>query len=359
MNTARDVAPNSKAVVKARQGGGSAAKLPAASRWVHPTLGYGEEVVKGTSLQPFANLRSNGTVYHVGHDVGASMDGAGYYALAEGIVKLIHSGSDMGTLIVVEHHEGEKRLLNAVYMHGGDTVFVEAGEHVTCGQLLGHMGMGYSIENGGHFAHLHFGMYPGAFRMTHNYGYKSVKAGLSDWYDPARFLETWTERTLPIVPEQVGLGGSLSKIAALLDRGAYGKAHAEAVRARDAGGAQAERAAAVIALLEGAPERALARARTLRRAGYPSAALGQLRALEGLLKGVPGSERLGAAAKAWKREKAFQRDVKAEKAYRAAEKKAEKIEDADKRRALWEKVQAAHGDTALAERLREKLDGGH
>ena len=74
------------------------------------------------------------------HDVGASLDGAGYYAPADGVVKLVHSGSDMGTLIVVQHHLGNKATVNGVYMHGGDTVFVKAGERVTCGSVARHHG---------------------------------------------------------------------------------------------------------------------------------------------------------------------------------------------------------------------------
>jgi hypothetical protein len=53
------------------------------------------------------------------------------------------------------------------------------------------MGLGYSIENGGHFAHLHLGLYPGPFQVTHNYGYKPAKDGLADWIDPAKALKEW------------------------------------------------------------------------------------------------------------------------------------------------------------------------
>ncbi len=70
-----------------------------------------------------------------------------YYHMisVDGIVKLIHTGSDMGTLIVLQHHLGGKALVNSVYMHGGDTVFVKAGQRVTCGQLLGTMGSGMQV----------------------------------------------------------------------------------------------------------------------------------------------------------------------------------------------------------------------
>lgn len=61
------------------------------------------------------------------------------------------------------------------------------------------MGTGFSLENGGHFAHLHFGLYPGPFEGTHNYGYKKKADGLLDWLDPAKCLPLW--RTLGGIPE--------------------------------------------------------------------------------------------------------------------------------------------------------------
>lgn len=185
------VAPGAKLVQNNAPGGGSALKLPVASRFTGPMCGWPREEVAGVGLQPFANPRQDGTVFHTGQDLGACLDGAGYYAIASGIVRFVHWGSDMGTLLVVEHHRAAKELVNAVYMHGGSKVFVEAGDKVAAGQLLGTQGLSFSIENGGHFAHLHFGLYPGPFSLTHNYGYKPASAGLNDWFDPAKVLPEW------------------------------------------------------------------------------------------------------------------------------------------------------------------------
>ncbi len=185
------VAPGVRLVTKGSPSGTSAQKLPVAASWIGPLTRWPDEEVPGAGLQPFANLRQNGTVYHTGQDLGASLDGAGYYALADGVVRWVYSGSDMGTLLVVEHRRAAKELVNAVYMHGGAIVFVKSGDKVSAGQLLGTMGLSFSIENGGHFAHLHLGLYPGAFDPLHNYGYKPVSAGLSDWLDPATVLPEW------------------------------------------------------------------------------------------------------------------------------------------------------------------------
>ncbi len=193
MDHLAEVAPGVTLQPKGSPGGSSAEKLPVAARWNAPLLGYGKEEVPGVALQPFGNPRSNGTVVHTGQDVGACLDGAGLYACADGVVRFVHNGSDMGTLLVVEHHLSKKELVNAVYMHGGPVVFVEVGDKVAAGQLLGTMGVGFSIENGGHFAHLHLGLYPGPFSQTHNYGYKSAKDGVADWLDPAVALPKWIQ----------------------------------------------------------------------------------------------------------------------------------------------------------------------
>lgn len=325
MDKAKSVAPDWVSKPNARQGGASATTLPAAARWVWPLCDWGNEVVNG-SLQPFANLRQNGTVYHTGQDVGCCFDGAGYYAIADGIVKLVHTGSDMGTLIVVEHNAGDGPEC-AVYMHGGDTVFVKAGDKVACGQLIGTMGLSYSIENGGHFAHLHFGLYPGAFSLTHNYGYKQVSAGLADWHDPAKWLAERVEATKPLVE---GVAGE-----------EYGKAY---VKGTELGGK-----------IEAAAGEAQKRAEARRDAGYPGDALARLKKWAAAFKGVPGSEKLAEAAKAWEADAAFKKAVAGEKEIAALEgqiaAKKPPAEDAAK---AWEALRKKYEGTCLEGRLREK-----
>jgi murein DD-endopeptidase MepM/ murein hydrolase activator NlpD len=155
-----------------------------------------QEEVPGIHLQPFENPRKNATLVHTGQDVGGCLDGAGLYAIGDGFVRFIATGSDCGTLIVVEHRfaaaaaakdapDDRDAHLTAVYMHAGGTVFVEAGESVSTGQLLGTVGLSFSIENGGQFAHLHFGLYRGPFRVGHNYGYQPAAQELGSWLGPA------------------------------------------------------------------------------------------------------------------------------------------------------------------------------
>ncbi len=100
MNNARTVAPGFAKKPVMKGGGGKASKGGAATRWTTPILGTGTEEVKGTSLQPFANLRGNGTIHHTGLDVGACLDGAGYYAIADGVVRLVSEPVGSGATAV-------------------------------------------------------------------------------------------------------------------------------------------------------------------------------------------------------------------------------------------------------------------
>jgi len=331
----------------ARAGQGSAARLPPSPLWNLPLLGYGEEEVEGTSLQPFANLRNGGRTYHTGQDVGACLDGCGFYAAADGVVKLVHSGSDMGTLLVLEHLLPGRDLVCAVYMHGGDTVFVKAGETVACGQLLGTMGLSFSVENGGHFAHLHYGLYPGAFDMGHNYGYRDASKGLSDWIDPAKFLPQWIERTRPLVERLRPVARSVERIGTQVARGEYARAYEAAVRVRERAepGSEEHVDATYLADMAGAaPRGALARATRIRDMGYPGDARDELRAQASALRGIPGADALAKALEEWERDPLFAKALKGEPAVARA------LRSGD--RAKLDRLLSEYGDTCLGARLR-------
>ncbi|MGQ0614133.1 MAG: peptidoglycan DD-metalloendopeptidase family protein [Planctomycetaceae bacterium] len=353
-------APGYRLKPETRPGAGGAAKMPQAPRWCWPILGWGQEEVAGVALQPFANPRQNGAVLHTGLDVGACLEGAGYYAAADGVVKLISSGSDMGTLVVLEHNLGGGELVCAVTMHGGDTVFVQPGETVSCGQLLGTMGLGFSIENGGHFAHLHYGLYPGPFDLAHNYGYKPANAGLADWLDPARALPRLVERTRPALGDLRPLSKAVDKIVALAAKGEYARAHEAARKLRDGaepGGEAHVEAIYLLGELERVPAAALERAEKTLSLGYPSEALALLKELASTTKGLPDAEKLPERAQAWQADPAFQKSLKAEAAFASAGRRVASMKDPVQIRALWEKLLADYSDTPLHARILEKLGG--
>jgi murein DD-endopeptidase MepM/ murein hydrolase activator NlpD len=358
MNNLGKVAPGLKLKGDGRTGKGSANRLPPAPRWTTPVLGYGQEEVDGVSLQPFGNLRANGTVYHTGQDVGACLEGAGFYAIAAGYVKFVYTGSDMGTLICTEHHVEGDRLVTAVYMHGGDTVFVEPGDQVVCGQLLGTMGMGYSVENGGHYAHLHFGLYPGPFRVDHNFGYRAVKAGLADWYDPAKFLPKWIERTAPLVPDLRPLDKALGRAVRSIGDGKFGQAYEAVVRVRDGatpGDVVHADAVYLVGLLEQVPGKAQERATKLRDGGYAGTALERIEGAARACRGIPGADALAATAGKWEADPLFAKALKGERKLESTAKRAARAKTPEKARAMWRKLLDEYGDTCLRPRIEEAL----
>ncbi len=358
MDKVGQAAPGYVAKPNARQAGGSTAKLAPAGRWTLPLLGFGKEEVSGVSVQPFANLRQNGTVYHTGTDVGACIEGAGFYSCAEGIVKLVHTGSDMGTLIVVEHLPEPGRPVCALSMHGGDTVFVEAGDRVVCGQLLGTMGLGFSIENGGHFAHLHFGLYPGPFILTHNYGYKPVKAGLADWFDPAKWLPRQIERTRPLLGDLRPLSKRLDRTVGLATRGEYARAWAEANALRDGAETPADLkddAAYLAGELERVPQIAVERGKAVLAAGHPNEAVKGMKEVAPQLAGLPGADAVREQLGQWDADPLIGKALKGEARIDTVEKKALTLKDPAQVRAVWEALLKDLGDTCLKERIAEKL----
>jgi murein DD-endopeptidase MepM/ murein hydrolase activator NlpD len=361
MENAKVVAPTYASKPNNRMGGGSAEKLPVATRWVLPLLGWGKEEVPGVSLQPFGNPRSNGAVFHTGLDVGACMDGAGFYAAADGIVRMVHSGSDMGTLVCIEHHVAPKALATVFFMHAADLVFVVAGDRVAAGQLVASMGFGYSFENGGHFAHLHIGAYPGPFSPTHNFGYRAASAGLRDWFDPATFLPEQVELTRPPVDDPGAVDPALDDAADAIRAGRYRDALAAMKSALAGKPAEALAADAkrLEALLTAAGPALVERANTLRAGGHPVGARQLLATWAPTLDGVPDGDAAKKALVAWDGDAAFARDRKAEEAFDDAVERERamlvKHEAPAKIAAMWQKLLDASAGTSLVARMTAKV----
>jgi len=284
---------------------------PVATRWVFPLLGWGEEEVIGAPLRAF------GAGYD-GTDKGANLDGAGVYAATDGIVRSTATGE-----IVVEHQTPRREVLRAVYRRTGNVAFVEPGERVVPGQLLGTIGMGFTAENGAVFAHLEYRIGPPA----------------PPNHDPERFLSLWIDRTTPLLPPLRPLHASLRSAAREAENGAYGKATSLATKARDAAepGSEAHADAVyLLGLLAAVPGKGVARARRLRDAGYPGDALRDLEALDAK-----------AEIAAWRADAAFEKAMKGEP----------KVEGAERRpdAALFRRLLAEYGDTCLRPRIEERL----
>jgi hypothetical protein len=220
------------------------------------------------------------------------------------------------------------------------------------------MGMGFSIENGGHFAHLHFGLYPGPFRMNHNYGYRKVDAGLADWYDPARKLPDWVDRTAPLIDDVRPAEGKLGRAVVAIEKGEFGNAFTIASRVQDAtepGSEEYVDATSLIGRLRMVPGRALERATRLRDAGHPTEALDQIEELAKRCKPIPDAERLATTAAEWKADATIAKALKGERKFRSTARRADKAKTPEQARKIWKKFLDQYGDTCLRPRIEERL----
>jgi hypothetical protein len=352
MASASDIAPGRVPIPAARLETGAPVDPPIAERWTPPLLRFGEGDPPG--MQPYGNLRNDGRTVHTGLDVGGFLDGAGLYACADGVVRMVNSGTDTGTLVVVEHRPSEHERATVLFMHAAQVVFVRVGDTVRSGRLLASLGLGYSFENGGHFTHLHLGIYPGAFRPGHNYGYRPAVDGLADWHDPRGFLDGWIDRTRPPVEDFGPVGAVLRPAVALVRDGRYAAALAEvdALLGRDGLDAQdQDDAESLRERLRAAGSSLVARAQAQRARGYPKEARAMLGRRPALLLGLPGSDLPSRAAAAWDADPQFARESSAQGRFeRALAEEATLLARGDLSglRVLWGKVSSDLAGTPIA-----------
>ncbi len=110
-----------------------------------------------------------GSSGHAAEDCAWFREGCSYYALADGVVRMVQgAGGDWGFLIVLEHLMENGDYIVSLYGHAAWDVLVRAGEEVRCGQKIATEGLSCSVENGGYGSHLHFGIGDGPFRRPKN-----------------------------------------------------------------------------------------------------------------------------------------------------------------------------------------------
>ena len=139
---------------------GVIADMPVAKRVVYPIARYKEDLFAGYPRNSFG---AGGT--HAAEDCAWFRDGCGYYAIADGVVRMVQgAGGDWGFLIVTEHLLEDGSYVTGVYGHAGFDVLVKPGDIIRCGQRIASQGLSCSVENGGYGAHIHFGLGDGPFR---------------------------------------------------------------------------------------------------------------------------------------------------------------------------------------------------
>jgi hypothetical protein len=104
---------------------------------------------------------------HAGEDCAWFRDGCSYYAIADGVVRMVQgAGSNWGFLVAIEHKLPNGEYIVSVYGHTAWDILVSAGDTVRKGQKIATEGLAFSAENGGYGSHLHFGIGDGPFRRS-------------------------------------------------------------------------------------------------------------------------------------------------------------------------------------------------
>ena len=154
---------------------------------------FGVQIKPGTTT--FANSA------HVGDDVAWLKDQRTVVAIGDGVVRRIRCSYTWGHLLVVEHQLADGRWCCSLYAHLSPAICVRPGDVVRKGQKLGSVGRSHTWENGGYWAHLHFGIHEGGYDgggwICGYIGRESWKAGDHGWADPQKFIRERLEEQKP------------------------------------------------------------------------------------------------------------------------------------------------------------------
>jgi murein DD-endopeptidase MepM/ murein hydrolase activator NlpD len=136
--------------------------------------------------------RRTGDVCHVGIDSGWLLEGLPVHSMCDGIVKLISHNFSWGTLVVIESvadttiDKSQPDTVCAIYGHLSPYLNVVLGDTIHTGDKIGQIGSSVSVENGGYWAHLHFGITYGSFMSASIVGYDRNTLFFAD---PLKFIQ--------------------------------------------------------------------------------------------------------------------------------------------------------------------------
>lgn len=115
---------------------------------------------------------NNRGIYHIGNDSGWLLEGLPVHAVCDGIVKQISHNLSWGTLVVIESKFLKTSdTLCTVYGHLSPYLDVDEADTVKMGDKIGQIGNSASFDNGGYWAHLHFGIEKKSFWRAQIVGY--------------------------------------------------------------------------------------------------------------------------------------------------------------------------------------------
>lgn len=133
-----------------------------------------------------------GDIYHIGNDSGWLLEGLPIHAVCDGIVKQISHNLSWGTLVVIESYFPKTAdTLCAIYGHLSPFLDVNISDTVKMGDKIGQIGNSASFDNGGYWAHLHFGIEISSFWHAQISGYDR---DTMFYENPAKFIQAYMKK---------------------------------------------------------------------------------------------------------------------------------------------------------------------
>ncbi len=127
----------------------------------------------------------NDGLYHVGEDSGFFLEGLPVHSIADGVVTGIRYEQSWGFMVTVESNLKMSNTITAIYGHLSKFIDVEVGQKVNTGDKIGDIASPESVENGGYFSHLHWGVAKGGHTVAKKYGYDR---DTSNYFDPYELI---------------------------------------------------------------------------------------------------------------------------------------------------------------------------
>ncbi len=127
------------------------------------------------------------SIYHIGTDSGWLLEGLPVHAVCDGIVKQISHNISWGTLVVIESvNTKTSDTLCTIFGHLSPYLDVNTGDAIRTGDKIGQIGNSVSFDNGGYWAHLHFGIEKNSFWRAQIVGYDQ---DTSSYENPVEFIK--------------------------------------------------------------------------------------------------------------------------------------------------------------------------
>ncbi len=112
-----------------------------------------------------------GRIYHIGIDSGWLLEGLPVHSICDGIVKMISHNLSWGNIVVVESVVSSADTICAIYGHLSPYNNLNVGDTVYMGDRIGQIGNSVTYDNGGYWAHVHFGIEKRSFSNADISGY--------------------------------------------------------------------------------------------------------------------------------------------------------------------------------------------